>query len=157
MEAPRDHLFLTVEGKEELAVELAYLEQIRRKAEGMAEPTERGISVQDDIAFVEAQIAGLWQALVCGELVRSTGLIVAIGSEVTVSDGRTEETVTICGPIASNPHLGRICYQSPLANALLGHGLVDTVEVACEKGSRRLKIVGIRRGQVETRRFEVER
>ena len=78
---------------------------------------------------------------------KDTGLVVAVGSEVTLDAEYGKVTFTIGGPVAATPRLGCISYESPLGRALLWAELGEHVEVPWEGGRRTLRILGIRRGQ----------
>lgn len=140
---------LTPEGKEELAVEIACLEQIRRDIlnEAKNAPESAGSSPLCELAAVDGEISRLRQVLAQGTLTGQTGLVVAVGSEVTVVDEGGEKTFTIGGPLAANPRFGCVSYESPFARAVLGRELGETVEVSSADGRRWLKIVAIRRGR----------
>ena len=55
----------------------------------------------------------------------------SFGTTVTLrrDDGR-EQTFRIVGEDEANPARGSVSYVSPLARAVLGHGVQDTVEIA---------------------------
>lgn len=56
---------------------------------------------------------------------------VAFGTTVTLrrDDGR-EQTFRIVGEDEANPAHGTVSYVSPLARAVLGHGMRETIEIA---------------------------
>ncbi|MGI5836753.1 MAG: GreA/GreB family elongation factor [Chloroflexota bacterium] len=142
-------VLFTPEGKEELALEIACLEQVRRDilndAESMVNGNNR--SARFELVAVDLQISRLKEVLSKGAVTDQTGLVVAVGSEVTVTSEDGEETFTIGGPLAASPRTRCISYESPLAQALLGRELGETVEVSTVGCVSRLKIVAIRRGR----------
>ncbi len=142
-------LLLTPEGKEELALEIACLEQVRREiiAESCRASEAGRSALQSELSAVEEQICRLQDALDSGELVSDTGLVVAVGSEVTLAGENGEETVTIGGPLAASPRLGCVSYQSPLARVLLGRMLGEGVEIVSPEGRQQMRVTGIKRGR----------
>ncbi len=70
---------------------------------------------------------------------------VHLGSTVSFTDpgaGR-DKTFTIVDPHKAKPAEGKLSSISPLAGALLGHRVGDTVEVRTPKGIRQLLIAAI--------------
>ena len=141
---------ITPEGVEELELEVALLEQCRRQiaSERVASLPASIVGALDrESLAVDEQISLLRETLALGELVENTGLLVGIGSEVSLEAEYGQVTFTISGPIAATPRRGSISYDSPLGHALLGAELGGWVEVPWEGSQRRLKVTGIRRGK----------
>lgn len=143
------NVLLTPEGKEELALEIDCLEQVRRDIlNDSREPLHRNDrSSRFELVAVDTQISRLREVLSNGTITDQTGLVVAVGSEVTVFGDEGEETFTIGGPLAASPRFRCVSYESPLAQAVLGRELGDEVEFSNGGRLNRLKIVGIRRGR----------
>lgn len=140
----------TPEGREELALEIDCLEQVRRDIlddAGTAALNGNGRRVRFELLAVDAQISRLRDVLAKGVITNQTGLVVAVGSEVTVAGEEGEKTFTIGGPLAASPRLRCVSYESPLGRTVLGRELGDTVELSTAGRLCRLKIVAIRRGR----------
>ncbi|MGE4419632.1 MAG: transcription elongation factor GreA [Sulfurimonas sp.] len=71
---------------------------------------------------------------------------VSFGSTVLVSDVNTDEefTYTIVGGCESNPDMGLISFNSPLAKQLLGREEGDDVKVQLPNGTKEFEIVEVR-------------
>jgi transcription elongation factor GreA len=71
---------------------------------------------------------------------------VSIGTIVTLRNGQTnqEETYTILGAWDSDPDRHIISYQTAIGQALLGHGVGETVSVTTEHGNSQLAIISIK-------------
>lgn len=70
---------------------------------------------------------------------------VVFGATVTVFDVQADEEVTvqIVGEIEADPKLGRISVTSPIARALIGKQVDDTVRVVTPGGLRQYEILDI--------------
>jgi transcription elongation factor GreA len=70
---------------------------------------------------------------------------VRVGATVTFADEATsrEQQFTIVTPTDAAPAQGRLSASSPVALALLGHGVGDRVEVRTPRGTRPLLIAAI--------------
>lgn len=138
----------TPEGKEELNLEIDLLEHFRKEISDDygAAPKQAQESIRRELEVVEKQLTLLREVVARGEVISNTGLIVAVGSEVTLETEYGKPTFTIVGPVAATPRRGCISYDSPLGRALLGAELGDWVEFTWDGDRRRLRIVGIRRG-----------
>ena len=70
---------------------------------------------------------------------------VKFGAHVTVVDEETEETKTyrIVGAYESDMKVGSISISSPLARALIGKKVGDSVEVPAPGGARAYEITGV--------------
>lgn len=146
---PLRRVLFTPEGKEELALEIACLEQTRRDILNDARDAlnGNGRGARFELAAVDAQLSRLREVLARGTVTDQTGLVVAVGSEVTVAGDEGERTFTIGGPLAASPRFRCVSFESPLARAVLGRELGETVEVSIAGRLSRLKIVSIRRGR----------
>ncbi len=72
---------------------------------------------------------------------------VRIGAKVTMLDVTSKDsfTYTFVGQDESDPSLGKLSVQSPLAQGVLGHKAGDTVAVTLPTGRKQIKIVKIER------------
>ncbi len=69
--------------------------------------------------------------------------LIQLGSRVRVQDPDGEAEFTIVGPEESDVAAGLISDQSPLGEALLGHGPGDRVEVRTPGGLRSVTVVDV--------------
>ncbi len=140
----------TPEGKQELELEIDLLEHFRQEIqdECRAAPECTQEALRRELAAVEEQTALLRDALDHGELIKNTGLTVAVGSAVTLETEYGRPTFTIVGPVAATPRRGCISYESTLGRALLGAELGDWVELTWDGVRRKLRVVGVRRGRL---------
>lgn len=71
---------------------------------------------------------------------------VSFGSTVVLSDVNTDEefTYTIVGGCESNPDMGLLSFNSPLAKQLLGREEGDEVKVQLPNGTKEFEIVEVR-------------
>ncbi len=140
----------TPEGEEELGFEIDLLEHFRQEIleEYEAAPKQAQETLRRELEAVEKQLTLLREAISRGELISNTGLTVAVGSEVTLETEYGKPTFMIVGPVAATPRRGCISYDSPLGQALLGAELGDWVEFTWDGDRRRLRVLGIRRGQL---------
>ncbi len=77
---------------------------------------------------------------------------VSVGTTVHCLDLETRETVayTILGPADAAPERNVISFQSPLARGLIGKEIDDEVTIEVPSGTRRLRILEIRRFDQES-------
>jgi transcription elongation GreA/GreB family factor len=139
----------TPEGRAELAAEIACLAEIRRDLLAQQERAGRrrnglkAVSNHHELAAIDEESRRLWQALAQVELAPGSQ-IVALGSEVTVMLGRQTRRFKISGPIAANPRLGWLSFESPIARAVLGREVGDEVELIGKGSRRKVRIVATR-------------
>lgn len=149
-----DHT-LTQEGYERLRAELDYLRSVRRKevADRIRESKELG----DPIENPEYEQAKTEQAALEGRIVELQHILqnstvideptvkgdkVGLGSRVKVHDADSGEDLdlVVVGPYEADPAAGRVSSESPMGEALIGHAVGDTVEVAAPTGAIKYKI-----------------
>ena len=68
---------------------------------------------------------------------------IAFGSRVRLNDGARELDYTLVSAVDADAAAGRVSVESPVARALLGARVGDTVELSTPKGTRRLEVVSI--------------
>lgn len=68
---------------------------------------------------------------------------IRLGSTVILEINGDKKIFRILGPHEANPTQGRISYQSPLGDALLNHGIGDTVTIQVGSGSKKYKILDV--------------
>ena len=98
----------------------------------------------------EGRIAELEDKLSRAEVIEVSKLIgsktIKFGATVTLVDEDTEEkkTYQIVGDLEADVKEGRISISSPIARALIGKSVGDTVEVAAPGGARSYKITRVK-------------
>ncbi len=105
-------------------------------------------AAKEDQAHLETRIARLTEQLrgaVEVEAPPPDSGEVAFGSTVEFRDetsGKTQ-TFTLVGSHEASPSEGKLSSESPIAKALVGHRVGDTVTVALPRGERRLAIITV--------------
>lgn len=150
--------YLTQEGYDKLKTELEYLQSERRQevAERLREALDGSpLGVDADVeveaaknaqAFVEGRIQYLKNILAQAEIVEDLSKTddIQIGTKVTIETAEKEkETYIVVGRAESDPIEGKISYESPLGNALMGHVKGDKVDVPAPGGVFTVKILKI--------------
>jgi transcription elongation factor GreA len=149
-----DDELITPAGLEALKAELAELEGPRRaelskriqaaREEGDLKENAEYHAAKDEQSHMETKILRLQERLRKARVTEADGASgkVAFGVPVTVTDveaGR-KQTFTIVGPTEADPAKGRISSESPVAQALLGSGPGETVEVETPGGQRTWRV-----------------
>ena len=150
--------YLTQEGYDKLKAELEYLQSERRQevAERLREALDGSpLGVDADVeveaaknaqAFIEGRIAYLKSILAQAEIVDELPKtdVIQIGTKVTIeTKGKGKETYIVVGRAESDPVEGKISYEPPLGNALMGHAKGDKVDVPAPGGIFTVKILKI--------------
>lgn len=149
--------YLTKEGAEKLRAELMHLQgPVRedlarrlRSAIQMGDLSENAdyAAAKEEQAFVEGRIQELTMVLRDVVIIddnRTNTHLVEIGSIVTIQEGLDpEETFHLVGPQEADPRNGKISFNSPIGQALLGHGVGDTITAITPGGEIRLKILRV--------------
>ncbi|MEL7591280.1 MAG: transcription elongation factor GreA [Anaerolineaceae bacterium] len=150
--------YLTKEGAEKLRAELLQLQgPVRdelakrlRAAIQMGDLSENAdyAAAKEEQAFVEGRIQELTVVLRDVIIIddnRTNTHLVEIGSTITIQEDREpEETFHLVGPQEADPRNGKISFNSPIGEALLGHGVGDLVTAKTPGGEIRLKIISIK-------------
>lgn len=102
-------------------------------------------------AFVEGRVADLEDIIRRAEVIdvsKLSGETVKFGATVTIADEDTEErrTFQIVGEHESDVDAGLLSVTSPLARAVIGRAVGDSVEVATPRGGRACEIMRVRYG-----------
>ncbi|MDP4009255.1 MAG: transcription elongation factor GreA [bacterium] len=138
--------YITKEGEQKLREELEYLKTTKRKE--LAERLQKAIAFGDlsenfdysntkeEQGLVEARVAEIEHMLKNSEVVEQTSQSekVAIGSTVTLVEGKESSVFTITGPQEANPLEGKLSAESPLGLALLGKKKGEKVTVETPGG-----------------------
>jgi transcription elongation factor GreA len=106
-------------------------------------------SAKEQQSLNEGRIAELEDKLGRAEVIdisKLNGTKVKFGASVTLVDEDTEDekTYQIVGDMEADVKLGRISISSPIARALIGKNVGDTVEVMAPGGARSYEIVNVR-------------
>ncbi|MGX7077585.1 transcription elongation factor GreA [Globicatella sanguinis] len=149
---------MTLEGKAKLEAELEELKVVKRKeiierikiARSFGDLSENSEyeSAKDEQAFVEGRISTLENMIRFAEIIDDKDVaddVVSLGRAVTfieLPDGE-EETYTIVGSAEADPLEATISNESPIAVALLGTKVNDTVTVETPGGSFEVKVVKV--------------
>lgn len=146
--------YLTEEGEKKLRAELEHLTgTVRvelakrlRSAIQMGDLSENADyhAAKEEQGFVEGRIAYITQLLrnviIIDENKPQSGKV-EIGSKVTIQEGSGPEmTYTIVGSQESDPMNGRISFNSPIGQSLMGHSSGEVVEVTTPVGNKKFSI-----------------
>lgn len=149
---------MTAEGLARLEDELRHLRASERPAviRAIAEAREHGDlsenaeyhAAREKQSFIEGRIADLESVIPSVEVIdvsRLSGNVVRFGARVTMVDeeSEAERTYRIVGAYEADMKNGSISISSPLAQALIGKKVGDSVEVPAPGGSRSVEITGV--------------
>jgi len=149
---------MTVAGHAALEEELRRRQQIERpriiqaiseaRAHGDLSENAEYHAAKESQSMNEGRIAELEDKLSRAEVIdvsKLSGSTVKFGATVTVFDEETEEEkrYQIVGETEANVKDGRISVASPIARALIGKKVGDTVEVKTPKGGRSYEILTV--------------
>lgn len=149
--------YLTKEGAEKLRTELKHLEgPVRldlakrlRSAIQMGDLSENAdyTAAKEEQGFIEGRIQELTQILRDVIIIDETPSIkdvIDIGVKVTIQEqNEPVETYLLVGPQEADPKNGRISFNSPIGQALMGHRAGDTVIAVTPAGEIHFKILKI--------------
>ncbi len=154
---------MTPAGLAALEEELRTLRAVERPAviKAIAEAREHGDlsenaeyhAARERQSFIEGRLAELEDIISRAQVIDSsqmTGTVVRFGARVVLADEDSDEEVvyTIVGAHESDIKSGRLSVQAPLARALIGKDIGDTVEVTTPGGSKSYEIVDVSFGSV---------
>lgn len=149
---------MTIEGHQALEAELHRLksEERPRIIQAIAEARAHGDlsenaeyhSAKDAQGMNEAKVAELEDKLGRADVVDPTtlsGKSVKFGATVRLVDEDTDEEVTykVVGDLEADVKEGKVSISSPIARALIGKSVGDSVEVTTPKGSRSYEILKV--------------
>ncbi|EHR38035.1 transcription elongation factor GreA [Facklamia languida] len=153
---------MTIQGKEKLEAELEDLKVNKRKeiierikvARSFGDLSENSEyeSAKDEQAFVEGRISTLENMIRFAEIIDDRDVAmdqVSLGRQVTfkeLPDGE-EEAYTIVGSAEADPMAFKISNDSPMAKALLGKKIGDTVMIETPGGSFEVEILKVDKAQ----------
>lgn len=143
-------------GFERLEQELKNLKSVERPAviQAIAEAREHGDlsenaeyhAARERQSFIEGRIQELEAALSIAQVINPTTLSgdsVKFGATVVIVDEEDDEELKfqIVGAYESNADEGKISITAPIARALIGKSVGDSVEVQTPKGRRHYEIL----------------
>ncbi len=153
-----DKVPMTADGYDRLQDELKHLKSIERPAiiVAIAEAREHGDlsenaeyhAARERQSFIEGRVAELEDKISRAQIIdpsKLSGDTVKFGATVTVVDEDTDEETTyqIVGEAEADVKQGRIAVTSPIARALIGKQVSDSIEVATPKGAKAYEILKV--------------
>ena len=150
---------MTVEGFNHLQDELKRLKSTERPAiiRAIAEARTHGDisenaeyhAARERQSFIEGRLAELEDKIARAEVIdvsKLSGSVVKFGATVTLADEETDEeqTFQIVGQDEADISQGRLSVTSPLARALIGKTIGESVEVATPRGAKSYEVVKVR-------------
>lgn len=149
--------YFTQQGLEKLRKELDYLRNVKQKeiakqlneAASFGDLSENAAyhQAKEALAFLRGRMSRLEKMLANAQIIEKEETKksdkIQIGSVVSVESGGFQEKFTIVGPEETNIDEGRISYQSPLGQALLGKSAGKIVEIKTPSGKAKYKILKI--------------
>jgi transcription elongation factor GreA len=150
---------MTAAGLQRLEEELRHLKGAERPAiiRAIAEARSHGDlsenaeyhAARERQSFVEGRIAELEEIIASAQVIdpsQLSGENVKFGAHVWVvdEDSEKESTFQIVGQHEADIKNGRISVSSPLAKALIGRKVGDTVSVPAPSGDRSYEILGVK-------------
>lgn len=149
---------MTAQGYAQIEEELRHLRSNARPEviKAIAEAREHGDlsenaeyhAARDRQSFIEGRVAELEDQMARAEVIdvsKLSGNSVKFGATVTLADEDTDEETTyqIVGEIEADVKDGRIAVTSPIARAIIGKSVGDSVEVETPKGQKFFEIVDV--------------
>ncbi|MBF0158512.1 MAG: transcription elongation factor GreA [Magnetococcales bacterium] len=150
---------MTLEGAEQLRNELKHRRMVERpriieqiseaRAHGDLSENAEYSAAKEQQSFNEGRIQEIEAKLANAEIVdtsRLRGSKVVFGVHVTLLDEDSEEEIAyqLVGVDEADLNAGKISYSSPLARALIGKEVGDSVTVMAPAGKRQYEILKIR-------------
>jgi transcription elongation factor GreA len=152
---------MTVEGYDNLETELKNLISVERPKiiKAIATAREHGDlsenaeyhAAKEKQAFIEGRVCEIEEKIRYAEVIDVTKLSgdsVKFGAKVQLANEDTDEesTYQIVGEHEADIKSGRLSINAPLARALIGKSVGESVEVSAPKGSKAYEIIGIKFG-----------
>jgi transcription elongation factor GreA len=152
---------ITADGYNRLQEELKRLKSIERPAiiKQIAEAREHGDlsenaeyhAARERQGFIEGRVMELEDKIARAEVIdvaKLSGKSVKFGATVKLADEETDEeqTFQIVGEDEADVGQGLLSITSPLARALIGKTVGDSVEVSTPRGAKSYEIVAVRFG-----------
>jgi transcription elongation factor GreA len=149
---------MTSEGYNRLQEELKRLKSVDRPAiiRAIAEARDHGDlsenaeyhAARERQGFIEGRVMELEDKIARAEVIdvsRLSGSIVKFGATVTLADEETDEEqiFQIVGEDEADVSQGRLSVTSPLARALIGKQIGESVEVSTPRGAKSYELVTV--------------
>lgn len=149
---------MTADGYSRLQEELKRLKTIDRPAiiRAIAEARDHGDlsenaeyhAARERQSFIEGRVMELEDKIARAEVIdvsKLSGSVVKFGATVTLADEETDEEAVyqIVGEDEADISLGRLSVTSPLARALIGKSIGESVEVTTPRGARAYEVVTV--------------
>lgn len=149
---------ITPAGRDKMKAELKKLKEVDRPANTKAIEEARAHgdlsenadydAAKEEQGMIEARVRDLEAKLALAEVIDPTeldGERVKFGATVTIEDLESEEenTYTIVGEYEADMKQSRISITAPVARALIGKSVGDTVSIKTPKGVREVEIVDV--------------
>jgi len=149
---------MTAEGLQRLEEEMRHLKLVERPAviRQIAEAREHGDlsenaeyhAARERQSFIEGRLGELEDKIARAEVIdvsKLSGKQVMFGATITLVDEDTDEKASyqIVGPDEADVKSKRLSITSPLARALIGKKVGDSVEVTTPSGSKSYEIVRV--------------
>ena len=150
---------MTAQGLARLEEELKHLKAIARPEaiRSIAEAREHGDlsenaeyhAARERQSFIEGRVLELEDKVARAEVIDISSLsgnTVTFGATVTLVDEDTEEKLTyqLVGELEADVKEGRLAVTAPLARAVIGKEVGDTVEVNTPKGEKAYEILKVK-------------
>ncbi len=153
----KKEIFLTKEGYEEIKEELEDLINVKRPENVQAIKEARALgdlsenadydAARNEQAELEAKIKKLQTIVDNVTIIEEVSKDkVGVGTTVKISyveDPEEEDQYKIVGSQEADPFESKISNESPIAKALLGHKVGDTVNVLSPNGNYQIKVIEI--------------
>ena len=149
---------MTQGGYTALEAELKELKSVKRpniieaiataRAHGDLSENAEYHAAKEQQSFIEGRIIELEAVISKAQIINPaefSGNVIKFGATVLVFDeeSESEETYTIVGEYESDADKKRISITAPIARALIGKSVGDSVEVRSPKGKRSLEILKV--------------
>ena len=150
---------MTAAGYTRLEAELKHLKNVERPdvIRALAEAREHGDlsenaeyhAARERQSFMEGRVRELDDKLSRADVIdvsKLSGKVVKFGATVKLADEDTDEksTYQLVGADESDIKDGRLSITSPLARALIGKGIGDSVHVTTPAGSKAYEIIAVK-------------
>jgi transcription elongation factor GreA len=149
---------MTAAGYNRLVEELKRLKSVDRPAiiKAIAEARDHGDlsenaeyhAARERQGFIEGRVMELEDKIARAEVIdvsKLNGSVVKFGATVTLADEETDEeqTFQIVGEDEADVTSGRLSVTSPLARALIGKSVGESVEVSTPRGAKAYEVVNV--------------
>ena len=150
---------ITKQGLTQMEEELKQLKSVARPEviRAIAQAREHGDlsenaeyhAARERQSFIEGRLAELEDKIARSEVIdvaTLSGKTVKFGATVTIVDEDTEEKLTyqLVGEVEADVKAGRLAINSPLARALIGKSVGDSVDVMTPKGDKMYEILKVK-------------